>query len=190
VHWSAEETRWTIRGYSLFRAAATMSGSLPMSAVHRDGKETIMAQLPRYVRINVLKITLGAAERALKQTGHVRIVADNRNNRYRRRKPDKKVNHRGYTRDPHIRELLCFQPKGKSDLSRIPLVLDGSLVVQQKASCFPALALAPPRGAHVIDACAAPGTSTVFFSRPPQLPPCIGWLSTVPFGWVYCLQGV
>jgi 16S rRNA C967 or C1407 C5-methylase (RsmB/RsmF family) len=124
-------------------ASPTPTGAV--AAAHRSGKEAIMAQLPRFVRINMLKTTLGAAEKALKRTGHVLERPDrNRNKRYRRTKPDKAQNHRGYTRDPHIRELLRFLPKGKSDLSRIPLVVEGALVVQQKASCFPALALAPP----------------------------------------------
>ena len=37
---------------------------------------------------------------------------------------------------------------------------EGALVFQQKASAFPAIALDPPRGAQVIDACAAPGSKT------------------------------
>jgi len=36
----------------------------------------------------------------------------------------------------------------------------GTLIFQQKASLLPALALAPPPGAHVVDACAAPGSKT------------------------------
>ena len=32
---------------------------------------------------------------------------------------------------------------------------EGALVFQQKASAFPAIALDPPKGAQVIDACAA-----------------------------------
>ena len=40
------------------------------------------------------------------------------------------------------------------------MVASGEVVVQQKASCFPALALAPPAGAHAIDGCAAPGNKT------------------------------
>ena len=40
------------------------------------------------------------------------------------------------------------------------MVARGELILQQKASCFPALALAPPPGASVIDGCAAPGNKT------------------------------
>eukprot|EP00966_Prymnesium_polylepis_P162442 3754417-Prymnesium_polylepis.1 len=40
------------------------------------------------------------------------------------------------------------------------MVRTGKLIIQQKASCFPAVALAPPPGATVIDACAAPGNKT------------------------------
>jgi putative methyltransferase len=104
--------------------------------------------LPRYVRVNTLKIGRGAAEKALRQTGHFLC-------------PDPKhKGHRAYFRDPHVPDLLVFKPKGQSDVSRIPMVSTGELVVQQRASCFPAVALAPPEGAHVIDGCAAPGNKT------------------------------
>ena len=129
---------------------------------NREGKEEIMQRLPRYVRINTLKCTFAEAKRALKETGHVLEVERRvRNENARRRhKPEKKTNGRGYKRDKDVRELLVFHPKGKSDLSRVPFIQSGQLIVQQKASCFPALALAPPPGAHVIDACAAPGSKT------------------------------
>ena len=40
------------------------------------------------------------------------------------------------------------------------LYKDGSLILQDKASCFPAHVLKPTPGAHCIDACAAPGNKT------------------------------
>ena len=107
-----------------------------------------LPDLPRYVRVNTLKIGLGAANQALKETGHFLC-------------PDPKhPGHRAYHRDSDVPDLLVFKPKGQSDISRIPMVARGEAIVQQKASCFPALALAPPPGACVIDACAAPGNKT------------------------------
>lgn len=47
-----------------------------------------------------------------------------------------------------------------TDLHDHPLVADGSLILQSKASCMPAAALAPARGWTVLDACAAPGNKT------------------------------
>ena len=104
--------------------------------------------LPRYVRVNTLKIGRGAAEKNLKSTGHFFC-------------PDPKhPGHRAFFRDKDVPDLLVFKPKGQSDISRVPMVASGEVVVQQKASCFPALALAPPAGCHAIDGCAAPGNKT------------------------------
>jgi putative methyltransferase len=60
--------------------------------------------------------------------------------------------------DPVLPEVLLFPPG--ADLHDHPLVLDGRLVLQSRASCMPARALAPPRGAAALDACAAPGNKT------------------------------
>ena len=104
--------------------------------------------LPRYLRVNTLKIGLGKAKKNLLQTGH-HLCPD-----------PKHPGHRAYYRDADIPDLLVFKPKGQSDISRVPMVESGEVVVQQKASCFPAVALSPPIGGHVIDACAAPGNKT------------------------------
>lgn len=116
---------------------------------HLMAEDYRLPGLPRYVRVNTLKIGRGAAEKALRQhSGHFFC-------------PDPKhPANRSYYRDKEVPDLLVFKPKGQSDISRIPMVASGELIVQQKASCFPALALAPPPGATVIDACAAPGNKT------------------------------
>lgn len=104
--------------------------------------------LPRYVRINTIKTTRNDVEKRLKETGHFHC-------------PDPKhPAGRAYFRDPWMPDLLVFKPKGQSDISRISMVASGEVVVQQLASCFPALALAPPPGATAIDGCAAPGNKT------------------------------
>jgi len=54
--------------------------------------------------------------------------------------------------------MLVFPPK--SDLHLHPLYVSGVLILQDKASCFPAAILAPPKTAYVIDGCAAPGNKT------------------------------
>jgi len=113
-----------------------------------QGEDTRLPGLPRYVRINTLKLGAKAADRALLESG------------YRRAADAADAGKRSYHCDEDVPDLLVFKPKGKSDISRLPLVATGEVVVQQKASCFPALALAPPPGAVVIDGCAAPGNKT------------------------------
>lgn len=63
--------------------------------------------------------------------------------------------------------LFC---KGAFVFCQMPQELfdEGGLVFQQKASAFPAIALAPPPGAQVIDACAAPGSKTSQLAVPWQ----------------------
>ncbi|XP_061009424.1 28S rRNA (cytosine-C(5))-methyltransferase isoform X2 [Dama dama] len=57
-------------------------------------------------------------------------------------------------------DLLEVGSKPGSDLHDHPLYQAGHLILQDKASCLPAMLLAPPPGSHVIDACAAPGNKT------------------------------
>ncbi len=128
-------------------------------ATATSDNDTRLPGLPRYVRINTLKTSRSEAAKSLTATGHV----PEQQSTYRAaRKGDAPAesSNRSYVPDAHVPDLLVFKPKGQSDISRIPLVASGALVVQQKASCFPAVALAPPPGAHVIDGCAAPGNKT------------------------------
>ena len=54
--------------------------------------------------------------------------------------------------------LLRLPPR--ANLHGHPLVRSGAIIPQDRASCLPAVALAPPPGARVIDSCAAPGNKT------------------------------
>jgi putative methyltransferase len=60
--------------------------------------------------------------------------------------------------DGLLPDLLTFPPG--TDLHDHPLVSSGALLLQSKASCMTAAALAPARGWRVLDACAAPGNKT------------------------------
>ena len=67
---------------------------------------------------------------------------------------------RGFAKDEHITDLLLFPPD--TQFSSDSLYHEGKIILQDKASCFPAFILAPqPReGMVVIDATAAPGNKT------------------------------
>jgi hypothetical protein len=70
----------------------------------------------------------------------------------------------GFARDDHIPELLLFSPQAQfhDDIS----YKTGKVILQDKASCFPAFVLDPPASEDsvVIDATAAPGNKTSHLS--------------------------
>jgi hypothetical protein len=69
-----------------------------------------------------------------------------------------KLDKRCFALDPHLPDVLAFA--AGTDLHDSPLYLDGTLILQDKASCMPAHAVNPPKGATCVDACAAPGNKT------------------------------
>jgi len=66
--------------------------------------------------------------------------------------------------DAHVPNLLVFHPD--TSFQDDPLYLSGNIILQDKASCFPALVLSPPATDEtvVIDATAAPGNKTSHLS--------------------------
>lgn len=64
-----------------------------------------------------------------------------------------------------MEDLLVFPPS--VNLHRHPLKLEGVFMFQDKASCFPVLALDPQPGWDVIDACAgnSPPTQIIYAIR-------------------------
>ncbi|KAL3912797.1 MAG: hypothetical protein SGPRY_008214 [Prymnesium sp.] len=65
---------------------------------------------------------------------------------------------RAFCRDALFPDVLAFPPG--APLRDLPLLSDGSLLLQDRASCACAHVLAPRPGTQVIDACAAPGKKT------------------------------
>ncbi|XP_057728176.1 25S rRNA (cytosine-C(5))-methyltransferase NSUN5 isoform X2 [Arachis stenosperma] len=90
--------------------------------------------LPRYVRVNTLKLDVDSALLELQQKYSVE-------------------------KDDLLPDLLILPPG--TDLHDHPLVNNGSIFMQGKASSMVAPALNPEPGWEVIDACAAPGNKTV-----------------------------
>jgi putative methyltransferase len=71
---------------------------------------------------------------------------------------DNDSNPDGFYLDAFVPNLLVF-PVGTQFQSH-PMYLDGSIILQDKASCLPPLALKPRKGRAILDACAAPGMKT------------------------------
>ncbi|XP_050364449.1 25S rRNA (cytosine-C(5))-methyltransferase NSUN5 [Argentina anserina] len=89
---------------------------------------------PRYVRVNTLKIDVDTALLELQKQYKVQ-------------------------KDDLVSNLLILPPG--SDLHDHPLIVNGSVFMQGKASSMVAAALAPKPGWEVLDACSAPGNKTV-----------------------------
>ncbi|KAJ3512888.1 hypothetical protein NLJ89_g3260 [Agrocybe chaxingu] len=106
--------------------------------------------IPRYVRVNTNLGTLEEVVESLTSGGFV--LSD----------PFSSKN--GFSKDPHVPDLLSFAPS--TSFHDNQLYTDGKIILQDKASCFPALVLSPPASDNsvVIDATAAPGNKTSHLS--------------------------
>ncbi|KAG2183694.1 hypothetical protein INT43_006705 [Umbelopsis isabellina] len=109
--------------------------------------------IPRYVRVNAHKTNVEKAILAFIKEGYT----------YEDPCTDlSSLPKKTVRRDRHLNDLLVLPTN--SDLHDHPMYLSGELILQDKASCFPAHVCNPPRGAHIIDACAAPGNKTSHLS--------------------------
>lgn len=111
--------------------------------------------LPRYVRVNTLKTSVNDIISYFKRQGYTYLGKARSIEEIVQfvQKPGKR-----FLQDSHIPDLLVFSPN--TDFHKDSLYTAGHLILQDKASCLPAFLLSPPVGAHVIDACAAPGNKT------------------------------
>ncbi|WOL14045.1 putative 28S rRNA (cytosine-C(5))-methyltransferase isoform X1 [Canna indica] len=89
---------------------------------------------PRYIRVNTLKVD---AEFVIQELGKANLTI---------------------SRDDIVPDILALA--SGIDLHDHPLVLNGSIFLQGKASSMVAVALSPEPGWKVLDACAAPGNKT------------------------------
>ncbi|KZT73089.1 S-adenosyl-L-methionine-dependent methyltransferase [Daedalea quercina L-15889] len=108
------------------------------------------AQIPRYVRVNRNCWTIEEAIKTFVSRGY--------------ELGDPLACNKAFAKDEHIPDLLAFHPHVQ--FVDDALYKEGKIILQDKASCFPAYILAPleDEGSSVIDATAAPGNKTSHLS--------------------------
>ncbi|KAJ1935038.1 hypothetical protein GGF37_006144, partial [Kickxella alabastrina] len=102
----------------------------------------------RYVRVNLIATTVDAVIEVFIRDGF-KLVEDVKM---------LNVNAHRFMRDGDLSDVLVFPPGTVLHLH--PLYVDGSVVLQDKASCMPAHVVQPQPGSEALDACAAPGNKT------------------------------
>ena len=108
---------------------------------------------PRWIRVNTLKTTLQeqmettlANYKVVESFGEILLNCG-------------KLKERLLYVDDHVPNLIALTPA--PDIAKSSAYLNGLIILQDKASCFPAYLLDPdPRDGDVLDACAAPGNKT------------------------------
>ncbi|KAJ1812517.1 hypothetical protein LPJ75_003610, partial [Coemansia sp. RSA 2598] len=108
----------------------------------------------RHVRVNLLAASVDQVVAAFEKESY-ELVECRERSEMARTLPAKT---RRFMRDPDLADLLVF-PSG-TDLHAHPLYTNGSIILQDKASCMPAHVVNPRPGSTALDACAAPGNKT------------------------------
>ncbi|KAJ8319844.1 hypothetical protein KUTeg_001431 [Tegillarca granosa] len=125
--------------------------------------------IPRYVRVNTLKTTTECVIQEFESDGWEQLTYS--------QDYDSFIGCIGrlgdgqFMKDLHIPDLLVFPPG--TDLHDNKFCESGEIILQDKASCFPAFILSPPEGACVIDCCAAPGNKTSHLASIMQNKGCV-----------------
>lgn len=155
----------------LIRRADPRTGefSLLVNQTLRSSLTFLLAQIPRYARVNTL---LWNTEEAIKYfLARGFTLGAPLDLRYRLMRYCFVFLVHSFSRsstafavDNHIPDLLLFPPQ--TVLNDDPAYQSGKIILQDKASCMPAVVLAPPSrdNSVVIDATAAPGNKTSHLS--------------------------
>ncbi|KAL7288987.1 hypothetical protein TKK_0016945 [Trichogramma kaykai] len=121
-----------------------------------DPSDKKKVDLPRYVRINTLLMSIDEAFEAFYNDGwnllpkcedyksHLETLSN--------------MGPEDYIQDFHIPEVFAFPPGTK--FHDHPGYLKGKFLLQDKASCFPAFLLNPKPNSCILDMCSAPGMKT------------------------------
>ena len=135
------------------RATGQAHACRDRNELSEDGTVHFRKPQPRWVRINTLKTTLEDqlsttfANHKSAQTLDA-IIGEN----------NIPIKPNVIHVDQHVPNLLALTPS--TDLSKSQAYLDGSIILQDKASCFPAYLLDPDIHDKCLDACAAPGNKS------------------------------
>lgn len=118
----------------------------------------ILVLKPKYVRVNTLKTKVEDIINLFRDEGwtFLRHFEDNNYETFLSKVSSLEPNE--FMLDIHVKELLIFPPK--TELFNCPCYKDGRIMIQDKASCLPAVLLNPEPGSTVLDMCAAPGMKT------------------------------
>ncbi|KZT29691.1 S-adenosyl-L-methionine-dependent methyltransferase [Neolentinus lepideus HHB14362 ss-1] len=110
-----------------------------------------VAKIPRYVRVNSLLWTAEEATQSFISRGFTPTSPE-------------AITGQGFVKDHHVPDLFLFAPQ--TQFHESAAYKAGKLILQDKASCFPAIVLSPPvsENGAVIDATAAPGNKTSHLS--------------------------
>eukprot|EP01006_Ploeotia_vitrea_P046544 TRINITY_DN67032_c6_g1_i1.p1 TRINITY_DN67032_c6_g1~~TRINITY_DN67032_c6_g1_i1.p1 ORF type:complete len:452 (+),score=206.42 TRINITY_DN67032_c6_g1_i1:301-1656(+) len=174
-----------LEDYKRSKGAKTNQELLPESV---RGKSDGQNNRLRYARVNRLRTSLRQVKKQLCASGEFEFVdsatqrhattpsdgkeEDDNNEEEReetaegtqgegkiqRSTANEKNNKKRFWLDEHVADLLVFEVG--TDLHDHELVKNAHLILQDKASCFPALILNPQPDSHLIDACSAPGNKT------------------------------
>ncbi|XP_069683821.1 28S rRNA (cytosine-C(5))-methyltransferase [Periplaneta americana] len=138
----------------------TLTAELEMAekkGTFKLGSEQIKGR-PRFVRVNTLVLTVNDALKYFRDEGW-KLIPYNENDNYSTFL-DKvsALSEDEFVQDFHIKELLIFP--NKTEFYEHELYLNGSIILQDKASCLASKLLNPPPGSVTLDMCAAPGMKT------------------------------
>jgi len=113
-------------------------------------------RLPRYARVNTLKTTVDDVIQYFVKEGYKLEVTEETLENFITQIGQ--LDSSSFVKDFHLEFLLVFASNVR--FHECSLYKDGSLILQDKASCLPPFVLDPPPGSRVVDACAAPGNKT------------------------------
>ncbi|PSN34151.1 hypothetical protein C0J52_10046 [Blattella germanica] len=114
--------------------------------------------IPRWVRVNTLMISVAEALECFENEGWQLVPSEAINDYRAFLEKVSRLAKGQFMVDFHIKALLAFP--SKTEFFSHELYLNGSIVLQDKASCLSSWILNPAPGSVTLDMCAAPGTKT------------------------------